>query len=152
MKFPRHFFQSQVASPSPSQIASIIDAACCDVLVLDADFIISTAAQNQLDHVANRIRTVNPDAYVFAYISPADYQSYQSDFVCRLKLGFDPEWLVRSVGDKKPIALFQAPDGTSSYLMNLTMPAFREHLLKTDRKSTRLNSSHSSVSRMPSSA
>ena len=32
------------------------------------------------------------------------------------------------------------------------IPGFREKLVEIDRKSTRLNSSHSSVSRMPSSA
>ena len=130
--YPRHFFQSQCATPDGNQIDQIVSAAFCDVLILDPDFLISACKEGPDANPVARIKSVNSEATVFAYVSPADYQPYQSDFVCRLKLGFDQEWLVKNAtGDRKPIALYTAADGSKTYLMNVTMPQFREHLVKT---------------------
>ena len=42
--------------------------------------------------------------------------------------------------------------GLATYVFDMTPDQFDSALKRLDRKSTRLNSSHSSVSRMPSSA
>lgn len=129
MMYPRHFFQSQCTMPNASQVDQIINAATCDVLILDPDFLISACKGDAGNPVA-KIKSVNRNTAIFGYVSPADYQPYQSDFVSRIKLGFDQEWLVKNAtGDRKPISIYTGADGAKTYLMNVTMPQFREHLV-----------------------
>ena len=59
------------------------------------------------------------------------------------------EGLLRNIGTDVPL------EGRTSYIsfvLHKLAPAFRTPASPTDRKSTRLNSSHSELSRMPSSA
>lgn len=132
MLFPKHAFQSQTADPSGYQCNAILEAANADTIVLDVDFLASTYAANPKKSIASVIRKINPEAAIFGYFSPADYQPYDSEIMLRFRAGFDPDWLVRSVNGAKEIVLYTNPaNGQKTKLMNLTKPALRRHIVNT---------------------
>ena len=75
----------------------------------------------------------------------------------RFRLCYRPHRLLRSFRDNLPVNasrrwLAGAPSGDLFHALNQRVDTPARRTVTTDRKSTRLNSSHSAKSRMPSSA
>mgnify|MGYP003342455720 CR=1 FL=1 len=71
----------------------------------------------------------------------------RADLALNLKQRLSTAWEVMTVRDDSELA-----ERLSAQAVRAGLPAYPGRLFPLDRKSTRLNSSHSSVSRMPSSA
>lgn len=129
-EYPRMVAQYQTATPDESackSMAAAVDYA--DQIVLDADFVISQAASGV--DIREKLRKGRFTPSISAYVSPADFQPYLSEFTAALRVGFDSSWFVRSVTGRKPIDLYTAADGSKTLLMNLADAGLRDHIVET---------------------